>query len=165
MAIVKGEKAKSLRKRRWVLQIDQTLDTPIKMSSENSPKAVEKLVLQPQNKSKRSSQCFAPPHFACSSSSSSSSSSRVQIPSGVLRPLPRGASRGSRTVHFLLFPTKKQLCVSVRRSRVQIPVQVRKLWFHLPFWMTISEDDSHMESFRIEEFFFWGQCLFVAKCL
>jgi hypothetical protein len=52
MAIVKGEKAKSLRKRRWVLQIDQTLDTPIKMSSENSPKAVEKLVLQPQKKAK-----------------------------------------------------------------------------------------------------------------
>jgi hypothetical protein len=50
MAIAKGEKAKSLRERRWVLQIDQALDTPIKMSSENSPKTVEKLVIQPQNK-------------------------------------------------------------------------------------------------------------------
>ncbi len=39
------------------------------------------------------------------------SSSRIQIPSGVLRPLPRGASRGSRTVHFFVFPPQRSYSI------------------------------------------------------
>jgi len=170
MAIVKGEKAKSLRKRRWVLQIDQTLDTPIKMSSENSPKAVEKLVLQPQKKAKdrRNVLLLLTSLVPRRRLLLLLPESRYLLASCV----PYRAVHHAAAARFIFcfFPQRSNsVCLweglGVRRSRVQIPVQVRKLWFHLPFWMTISEDDSHMESFRIEEFFFWGQCLFVAKCL
>lgn len=127
MAIVKGEKAKSLQKRRWVLQIDQTLDTPIKMSSENSPKAVEKLVLQPQKKAKDRRDVsllltsLVPRRrlLLFSSSSSLVPESRYLLASCV----PYRAVHHAAAAQFIFaFPTKKQLCVSVRRSRVQIPL-------------------------------------------
>jgi hypothetical protein len=113
MAIAKGEKAKSLRERRWVLQMDQTLDTPIKMSSENSPQKQSKNLFY-SHKRKEAKDRRDVSLLLTSLVQRRRlllffffSSSRVQIPSGVLRPLPRGASRGSRTVHF---------CFSHKRS-------------------------------------------------
>lgn len=85
------------------------------------PKSSRKTCFTATKKSKRSSQCFAPPHFACSSSSSSSllPESRYLLASCV----PYRAVHHAAAAQFIFaFPTKKQLCVSVRRSRVQIPL-------------------------------------------